>query len=92
MVKKKIKKKSIKKTSKKNLKTRLLYLQIIVTLLIAVYLIVSSATSEKTLTGNVIMQNNQAGNSSMNIFFMLGIAMGVFTFIEILIMLVISYL
>lgn len=82
--------KTIKKKISKN--KRLLFLQAVATLLIAFYIIMSSVTNEKTVTGNVISSTNGIETTQHNIFIFLGIAIGIFSFIEIAVLLVVTYM
>lgn len=85
-------KKSAKKYKKLSNKKRLLFIQAFATLLVAVYIIMSAITVDKTVTGNVVNSINEIETSQYKIFIFLGIAIGIFSFIEIAILFVVTYM
>jgi hypothetical protein len=91
MAKKNIKK-TKGKTRKKSSKRKFFYIQAALTLLIAGYLIISGMTQEKSVTGNVISSSGAGtSNPSFAIFLILGVGLGLFAVIEIIILLITAY-
>jgi hypothetical protein len=92
-MKKRAGKKRVKKKVSKS--KRILFLQAVATLIIAVYIIMTSLSTEKTVTGNVISSSsgtNVGETTPYKIFIFLGIAIGIFSFIEIVILLIVTYM
>ncbi|MBR9704118.1 hypothetical protein GOV12_01800 [Candidatus Pacearchaeota archaeon] len=88
MVKKSVPKRHKIVEKKKLGKKRILLIQAFVTLLIAGFLIMSGIGSDNNVTGNVV---GSSDSGAMKIFVLLGVAIGVFSFIEIVILFVVSY-
>lgn len=85
-------KKNLAKTKKKSNKRKFFYIQAVLTLLVAVYLIMSGISNDKSLTGNVIGSGStSANNPSFSIFLMLGMGLGLFALIEMIVLLITAY-
>jgi hypothetical protein len=81
-----------KKTKSVSNKRKFFYIQIVLTLLVAGFLILSGNSDTKVMTGNAIGSGEGgSSNASFNIFLFIGIGIGFFVVIEIVILLVTAY-